>query len=107
MEERAQKAEEKARKLQEKLENNEELKAQLRTKFIDELMRRQEVSGTFEETQGTVVPCITYEEDDPVTIWFATDREEGTMDIVGEPWDGQYDAEFLRNGMKGLGKEVF
>ncbi|KAK2169415.1 hypothetical protein LSH36_10g09004 [Paralvinella palmiformis] len=103
MEERAQKAEEKARKLQEKLENNEELKAQLRMKFIDELMRRQEVSGTFEETQGTVVPCITYEEDDPVTIWFATDREEGTMDIVGEPWDGQYDAEFLRNGMKGLG----
>ena len=105
MEERAQKAEEKAQKLQEKLENNEELKQELRSKFIAELMRRQEVSGTFEETQGTVFPYMTYEETDPVTVWFKTKRKDGSMDIAGEKWEnGEYDAEFLRFGMRGAGK---
>ncbi|ELU09599.1 hypothetical protein CAPTEDRAFT_218615, partial [Capitella teleta] len=70
MEERARKAEEKARQLQEKLESNDNLKGELRARFIGELLRRQEVSGTFEETQGVVFPCESYDEEDPVAVWY-------------------------------------
>ena len=64
-------------------------------------MRRQEVSGTFEETQGTVYPFDSYDGEDPVAKWFSSDK---SSDISGESWDPLYDSEYLRYGMRGLGE---
>ena len=103
MEERARRAEEKARELQEKLANNDNMKEELRSRFIDELMRRQEVSGTFEETQGVVFPMDEYDAEDPVAVWYASERDT-TADIAGERWDPQYDCEYLDWAMDGCGR---
>ena len=103
MEERARKAEEKARQLQEKLESNENLKEELHTRFIDELMRRQEVSGTFEQTQGVVFPCEEYDAEDPVAVWYNSERDS-PADIAGESWDPLYDSEYLKFAMDGCGQ---
>ncbi len=78
------------------------MKESLRQRFVDELMRRQEVSGTFEETQGVIFPYVKYDDqDDPVVVWFREKKEE---DILGESWEPLYDSEFLRHGMRGIGK---
>lgn len=103
MEERARKAEEKARQLQEKLESNDNLKGELRARFIGELLRRQEVSGTFEETQGVVFPCESYDEEDPVAVWYNSERDP-PADITGEAWDPLYDSEYLYSAMDGCGE---
>lgn len=42
------------RKAAEAMEANEDAKEQARQAFIDELMRRQELNGTFEDTAGEV-----------------------------------------------------
>ena len=104
MEERARKAEEKARELQAKLENDDSLKQELRARFIEELMRRQEVSGTFEETQGMVIPFEEYDAEDPVAVWYGSQRET-PADIVGERWDPLYDSEYLKFAMDGCGED--
>lgn len=103
MEERAKKAEEKARQLQEKLESNDSLKEELRERFLSELMRRQEVSGTFEETQGVVFPFDEYDAEDPVAVWYNSERDT-PADISGEPWDPLYDSEYLKYAMDGCGQ---
>ena len=72
--------------------------------FIDELMRRQDVSGTFELTSGTVVPLDVYKTDDPVAKSFRNERD---TPLGGEPWDPQADCEYLRKAMKGIGECVF
>ena len=102
MEERARRAEEKTRELQERLESDDSLKLELRSRFIDELMRRQEVSGTFENTMGTVTPFEEYDEEDPVAKWFSECKGDS---IVGEKWDALFDCEYLRDGIRGWGKK--
>ena len=93
---------EKIAKAQEELRNNSNLKEEMKKAFVGELMRRQECNGTFEPTEGTVLPFKKYTADDPVAKWFASEREVQD-DIVGEKWDSQWDAEYLRKGMKGWG----
>lgn len=51
-EEQRQKEIEQAKLAAEKLNEDADLKEKMRSMFIDELMRRQEVSGTFEITEG-------------------------------------------------------
>lgn len=50
--EQKQKTAELARVAAEKLNQDDGLKDKMRNLFIDELMRRQELSGTFEVTEG-------------------------------------------------------
>ena len=69
---------------------------------MDELMRRQQVNGTFEETTGTVYPFVEYDSEDPVAKWFA---EVKGGPIEGEKWDPLYDAAYLRKAIKGWGKK--
>lgn len=83
-------------------EINEDIKTQMRNIFIDELMRRYRVSGTFEMATGTVVPMHTYPEDDPVVAFYRKERDE---DLAGEKWRPEPDCEYLRKAMKGLGTD--
>jgi annexin A7/11 len=100
--ERARKLEERAAELQKRLEEDSGMKDELKQRFVQELMRRQEVSGTFEETMGTVFPFHKYDEEDPCAAWFNSEKGQ---DINGEDWDPLYDAEYLRNGIKGWGTD--
>lgn len=52
VEEEHRRATEKAKEVAEKLEQDSSLKQKMKELFVNELMRRQEVSGTFEITQG-------------------------------------------------------
>ena len=69
--------------------------------FIDELCRREKVSGTFELTEGTVKPFEKYDQNDPVAKWYHENRGE---DLTGKPWNFEADCEYLRDAMKGLGE---
>ena len=72
----------------------------MKTVFIDELCRREKVSGTFEMTEGTVKPYEKYDAEDPVAKWYTENRGE---DFTGKHWDCEVDCEYLRDAMKGLG----
>ena len=65
------------------------------------MLLSQLVSGTFEDTQGTVFPYTHYEEDDPVAVWYAKERGEN---ITGQEWDASIDSEYLRKAMRGFGE---
>ena len=80
------------------------LKEMMRQAFINELLRRQRVSGTFELTEGTVKPFKTYASDDPVADW---SRSHDDLDLVGKNWDPESDCKYLRAAMKGIGKKPF
>ena len=103
MEERAKQAEEEVARMRKRLEEDDGLKNELRAAFIKELIRRQECNGTFEETNGTVMPFTKYDEEDPVCQWF---QKEKGQDINGEDWDGMYDAEYLRKAVRGFGRNL-
>ncbi|CAG5127305.1 unnamed protein product, partial [Candidula unifasciata] len=49
---------------------------------------------------GTVKPFKQYDAGDPVAAWYLKNR--GT-DVVGQSWDPEYDCEYLRAAMKGMG----
>ena len=76
----------------------------MRAVFTDEMVRREAVSGTFEVTQGTVVPYVKFHKDDPVTQWHISEHDD---DITGKKWHFEYDCNYLRDAMKGLGKSLF
>ena len=76
----------------------------MKNNFIDELMRRQDVSGTFELTSGTVVPLDVYTVNDPVAEFYTKERD---TDLNGKKWDCEADCEYLRKAMKGMGECVF
>ncbi|KAK7507185.1 hypothetical protein BaRGS_00001120 [Batillaria attramentaria] len=79
-------------------ELKEKVRAQMRTAFINELVRREKVSGTFELTEGTVKPFVAYDDNDPVAEWYKTERG-GEL----KKWDCEADCEYLNDAMKGLG----
>ncbi|XP_071106712.1 annexin-B12-like [Haliotis cracherodii] len=79
-----------------------DIKELMKTRFIDELMRREAVSGTFEMTEGTVKPFMTYPAEDPVVQYYNAER---STDLTDKPWDPEADCEYLRKGMKGLGTD--
>ncbi|BFZ17644.1 hypothetical protein BsWGS_20682 [Bradybaena similaris] len=81
-------------------EIKEKVKEEMKRMFVAELMRRQGVSGTFESTGGTVKPFKQYDAGDPVAAWYVKHRGS---DVVGQAWDPEYDCEYLRAAMKGLG----
>ena len=80
---------------------NVDIKAEIKRMTVDELIRRQRCSGTFELTEGTVKPYPTYDAEDPVAAFYAAER--GT-DLVGEKWNCEADCEYLRKAMQGLGR---
>ena len=84
-----------------KLDSDVELKARLKEIFVEELTRRMDFSGTFEITQGTVKKLVKYPGDDPVTVFYQSEREE---DLTGKAWDREADCEYLRKSMRGMGK---
>lgn len=69
--------------------------------FVDELIRREKVSGTFEVTEGTVKPFEIYSSSDPVVAWYSKNRGE---ELSGKKWNCEADCEYLRDAMKGLGE---
>lgn len=79
----------------------EKVREQMKRVFIDELCRREKVSGTFELTEGTVKPFEKYDETDPVTKWYSENRGE---DLTDKKWNVEADCEYFRNAMKGLGE---
>ncbi|XP_064617670.1 annexin A7-like [Liolophura sinensis] len=80
--------------------NDEDIKAHLKKIFVEELVRRQGVSGTFDMTEGTVKGTHFYSSDDPVVAFYKTlDGEDKT----GKPWDPEADCCYLKNAMDGLG----
>lgn len=87
---------------QEEVAKNDTLKAEIKRMFVDELMRRMSVSGTFEITEGTVKPFGNYPPEDPVVDFY---RKERSQDLAGKPWDPEADCEYLRKAMKGLGTD--
>ncbi|XP_070185504.1 annexin-B12-like [Littorina saxatilis] len=84
--------------------SEEDMKAKVREQmqrvFIDELCRREAVSGTFEMTEGSVKPLFKYDAEDPVASWYNENRGE---DISGKKWNCEADCEYMRDAMKGLG----
>ncbi|KAK3091372.1 hypothetical protein FSP39_019359 [Pinctada imbricata] len=69
-------------------------------------MRRIEVSGTLDITDGTVHGYAVYRDDDPVVAYIEkTWRDAGDTDskLAGEKWDPDNDCQYLRDAMKGLG----
>ena len=80
---------------------DEQVKAQMKAVFMNELMRRYAVSSTFEVSQGTVVPMMKYPEDDIVVEFYRKERDE---DLAGKDWDAEADCEYLREAMRGLGR---
>lgn len=90
----------KAEKLQQALDSSDDLRGQMHQAFVEEMMRRQAVSGTFEMTSGTVVPFDKYDSDDPVCLYYNKERQ---TDLNQQPWDAEADCEYLRSAMKGLG----
>ena len=64
------------------------------------MMRRQDLSGTFEITQGTVSPFGQYDEEDLVAMWHSGEK---SCDICGEDWDAEYDCEYIRKAIRGWG----
>lgn len=81
-------------------EMKEKVREQMKLVFINELIRREKVSGTFELTEGTIKPYVKYDADDPVTKWYIHQGEE---DITGKKWHFEPDCRYLRDAMKGLG----
>ncbi|KAL8603600.1 hypothetical protein ACOMHN_022552 [Nucella lapillus] len=81
-------------------EMREKVRARMKQVFIDELHRRERVSGTFEVTEGTVCPFSKYDAEDPVAKWYNENRGD---DLTGRKWDCEADCEYLRDAMKGLG----
>ena len=69
--------------------------------FIEELMRRYMISSSYEMSNGTIVPMMVYMESDPVVAW---KNEQHDSNIAGKKWKAEYDAEYLRFAMKGLGR---
>lgn len=52
---------EKAKAAAEKLSQDADLKSKMKELFVNELMRRQEVSGTFEITEGKIkIDCLPF-----------------------------------------------
>ncbi|KAL5018976.1 hypothetical protein ScPMuIL_004698 [Solemya velum] len=82
--------------------DDEGMKSQIRKLFIDELLRRQAVSGNFEITQGTIQELKTYPATDPVVSFYQKEEKE---DLTGKPWNSEADSMFLRKAMKGLGTD--
>uniref|UniRef100_A0A1I8HSY7 Annexin n=1 Tax=Macrostomum lignano TaxID=282301 RepID=A0A1I8HSY7_9PLAT len=87
---------------QDEVAKSDTLKAEIKKMFVDELMRRLSVSGTFEITEGTVKPFGNYPADDPVADFY---RKERSQDLADKPWDPEADCEYLRKAMKGLGTD--
>ncbi|XP_052786079.1 annexin A4-like isoform X1 [Mya arenaria] len=81
---------------------DEEVKQRFRSMFVEELMRRYQISGTLEMVQGTVGPLIKYPEDDIVVNFY---REERDTELKDQEWDPEADCEYLRAAMKGLGTD--
>ena len=51
---------EKAKQAAEKLSQDSDLKQKMKELFVNELMRRQEVSGTFEITEGELTLNVNF-----------------------------------------------
>ncbi|XP_076460206.1 annexin A4-like [Babylonia areolata] len=81
-------------------EMKEKVRQRMKQVFIDELHRREQVSGTFEVTEGTVRPFAVYDAEDPVCKWYNENRGE---DLAGKKWNCEADCEYFRDAMKGLG----
>ncbi|XP_076455725.1 annexin A5-like [Babylonia areolata] len=86
-------------------EMQEKVRERMKKVYVDELVRREEVSGTFEMTEGTVKPMRMYTAEDPVVVWYAENRGEDLMDEDGNKgkWNLEADCEYLNEAMKGLG----
>lgn len=82
-------------------ENMKEIvRERMKQAFVDELIRRERVSGTFEMTEGTVKPFTQYDRNDPVVAWY--EKTKG-CELAGKSWDCEVDCEYFNAAMKGLG----
>ena len=82
------------------------LKEKLRSVYIDELMRRLKVSGTLDITEGTIGYYHSYDPEDPVVKYMAS-RDEDILKKKQPNWKAEYDVQYLRDAMKGLGRQRF
>lgn len=90
---------------EDKKEVDDDIKDKMKNIFMDEMMRRYILSGTFELQNGTIVPKMRYTEDDPVVQFY---KNEKGQDLVADDdlkWDVEKDAEFLYHAMEGLGTD--
>ncbi|KAL8558385.1 hypothetical protein ACOMHN_019794 [Nucella lapillus] len=83
---------------EEKME--EMVRERMKQAFVDELIRRERVSGTFEMTEGTVKPFSQYDDQDPVVVWYEKTKGCG---LANKSWDCEVDCEYFNAAMKGLG----
>jgi hypothetical protein len=84
----------------EEIAANTNIKAEIKRMMVEELVRRQTVSGTFELTEGTIKQYPKYDPEDPVVKYYSTER---STKLADKPWDAEADCEYLRKAMKGLG----
>lgn len=81
---------------------DDDIKDKMKNIFIDELMRRYQITSTFERVSGTVHPFVKYTEDDLVVKFHKAHKH--SLDITGEDWNPEYDLEYMCEAIKGLGK---
>ena len=63
-----------------------------------------QLTGMFDPVAGTIEAIEEYDEADMVAAWFSTEKGE---DLVGNKWDPEYDAQYMRNAIRGWGKNIF
>ncbi len=60
-----------------------------------------QLTGMFDPVAGTVEMFEEYDEADLVAAWFSAEKGE---ELVGKKWDPEYDAQYMRQAIKGWGQ---
>ena len=73
---------EKAKQAAEKLSQDSDLKQKMKELFVNELMRRQEVSGTFEITEGELTLNVNFTKKDALAKITSTIHEYNAIVLL-------------------------
>lgn len=86
--------------LAQKMQEDEDFMARLKSNYVANLKRHLDMDGTLEPTEGTVKGFTHYPEDDPMVVFM--NEFDGTP-LAGERWDAESDCIFLDKAMDGAG----